>query len=409
MADPVRDAPAEGSEYAHRFPCPSCGADLRFDPGSADGGGQLLCGHCGYVRQLDDDPAEPAPAAGPWGAAAPAAAPEAIAERDFRAALREHPDAAPMEVTRVLKCQSCGAQVEVDEAVHGTTCPFCASAVVGGTGAHRHIKPGAVLPFAMDERSARRAMKAWLGRLWFAPSGLARYARSGRAMSGIYTPYWTFDARTATRYAGERGTVYYVQRSVIRNGKRQTVREPRIRWQPVRGRVARAFDDILVLASRALPARFAEGLPPWDLSQLQPYAPEYLAGMRAEAYTVELEEGFGTARAIMDGVIARDVRFDIGGDRQRITGLDTEVADVTFKHVLLPIWVAAYKYRGRSYRIVVNGQTGRVQGERPWSAWKIALAVLAALLVAAALGFAIAVAEGEVPGFAALAVARTSV
>jgi len=31
----------------------------------------------------------------------------------------------------------------------------------------------------------------------------------------------------------------------------------------------------------------------------------------------------------------------------------------------------------------VNGQTGKVRGERPWSAWKIAFAVLlVALLVA---------------------------
>jgi hypothetical protein len=106
-----------------------------------------------------------------------------------------------------------------------------------------------------------------------------------------------------------------------------------------------------------------------------------LAGFRAEAYAVSLQDGFGEARERMDRVIERDVRFDIGGDRQRIAHIDTEVSDVTFKHVLLPVWLAAYKYRGKTYRFVVNGQSGRVQGERPYSAWKIAGAVAVALIL----------------------------
>ncbi len=85
----------------------------------------------------------------------------------------------------------------------------------------------------------------------------------------------------------------------------------------------------------------------------------------------------------MDRVIERDVRFDIGGDRQRISNIDTNLSDVTFKHVLLPVWMAAYKYRGKTYRFVVNGQSGRVQGERPYSAWKIAAAVSLGLVLLA--------------------------
>jgi len=151
---------------------------------------------------------------------------------------------------------------------------------------------------------------------------------------------------------------------------------------------------VLVLASRSLPKRFTDGLEPWDLSALEPYAPQYLAGFRAEGYAVELDEGFTEAREIMDRAIARDVRFDIGGDRQRIHDIQTQISDVTFKHVLLPVWLAAYKYRGETYRFVVNGRTGRVQGERPWSAWKIALAVIAGLLVAGAVGYVIAMEQG---------------
>ena len=280
--------------------------------------------------------------------------------------------------------------MEFDPDVHATECPFCATPVVADTGIHRHVKPRGVLPFELDEARAKQAMTDWLGGLWFAPNGLSSYARKGRRMQGIYVPYWTYDADTKSRYRGERGTVYYETRTVMRDGKRQTQQVQKIRWSPAAGRVARFFDDVLVLASTSLPKTFTDALEPWDLTRLEPYRPEFLAGFRAEGYTVDLDAGFAEARVLMDQQIARDVKFDIGGDRQRIHSVQTEVSAVTFKHVLLPVWLAAYKYRGRSFRFVVNGQTGRVQGERPWSAWKIAIAVFLALLLAAAVGLVVA-------------------
>ena len=96
-----------------------------------------------------------------------------------------------------------------------------------------------------------------------------------------------------------------------------------------------------------------------------PYNPEYFAGFRAKGYTIDLDDGFTEARAHMDRVIGRDLRFDIGEDRQRVHHIDTTVSDVTFKHILLPVWLTAYKYRGETYRFVVNARTGRVQGNAP--------------------------------------------
>ena len=354
----------------HRFPCDACGSDMRFDPDQ----GAMVCDHCGNVTALD-------------GRDAPAGA---IRELDFLTALEAQLPDADMEETRLSRCPNCGAEIPFDPDEHAKECPFCATPVVTDTGTHRQIKPRGVLPFALSEPAARKAMTAWLGKLWFAPGGLQDYARKGRRMQGIYVPYWTFDADTTSRYRGERGTVYYVTRTVTRNGETRQVREQRVRWRPVSGRVARFFDDVLVLASKSLPKRYTDALEPWDLTRLVPYQPEYLAGFRAEAYQIELRDGFAEARAKMDRQIERDVRFDIGGDRQRIRSIDTNVSDVTFKHVLLPVWMAAYKYRGKTYRFVVNGQSGRVQGERPWSAWKIAAAVVLGLVVAAGIGFLLA-------------------
>nr|WP_244504609.1 primosomal protein N' (replication factor Y) - superfamily II helicase [Jannaschia faecimaris] len=335
---------------------------MRFDPGAE----AMTCDHCGNVTDL------------------PHAA-DTIREIAIERGLNA--DSAVQEETQVLNCTNCGAQVEFDPHIHAAECPFCATPVVTGTGVNRHIKPAAVLPFDLQEAQAHDAMNKWLGSLRFAPNGLQKYARKGQKMSGIYVPFWTFDALTDSNYSGQRGDVYYVTETVMRDGKPTRVQVPKVRWTPRSGRVRRFFDDVVILASTSLPKRHTDALEPWDLSALAPYAPQYLAGFRAEAYRVDLETGLTEARARMDAVIARDVRMDIGGDQQRISRIDTRMSDVTFKHVLLPVWVAAYKYGGESYRFVVNGQTGRVQGERPYSKIKIAIAVVCALIVAAIVGY----------------------
>ncbi len=369
MSDIPPPAPAPVQE--HRFPCDTCGSEMRFAPAQ----GLLICDHCGNTEKVTGT-------TGPWDGG--------IKELDFRKALDNLLPLQEMEETRVTTCPNCAAQVEFDPDVHATECPFCATPVVADTGTHRHIKPRGVLPFELDEPKAKQAMTDWLGGLWFAPNGLTDYARKGRRMQGIYVPYWTYDADTKSAYRGERGTIYYETRTVMRDGKPQMQRVQKIRWTPASGRVARFFDDVLVLASTSLPKTFTDALQPWDLTRLEPYRPEFLAGFRAEGYTVDLDDGFAEARGLMDQQIARDVKFDIGGDQQRIHSVNTDISAVTFKHVLLPVWLAAYKYRGQTFRFVVNGQTGRVQGERPWSGWKIAIAVILGLILAAGVGYVIA-------------------
>jgi ribosomal protein S27E len=361
------EAPAR-PEDEHRFPCDQCGADMRFDPG----GDRLICDHCGNTAALE-------PEGGPWGGDA-----RALVELDSETAIAAKLPAQEMEETRVSQCPNCGAQVEFQPEIHAKECPFCATPVVTDTGTHRHIKPKGVIPFQLTERQAHTAMNGWLGRLWFAPNELQEYAKKGRKMDGIYVPYWTYDADTATQYRGQRGDAYYVP---VRGQDGKSRQERRIRWTRTSGRVARWFDDILILASRSLPKSFTDRLAPWDLTQLDGYRPEFLSGFRAEGYTVELDEGFEEAKQVMENQIRQDVRRNIGGDEQRIDHMQIRIDDVTFKHVLLPIWVAAYKYRGQSYRFVVNGQTGKVQGERPWSWIKITLAILVAAIVIGALAY----------------------
>ncbi len=353
----------------YRWPCAQCGADLRYAPGQIE----LKCDHCGHVQAI-------------------AATPErkrrrALGELDLARGLSDGLPVDAMQEVRSTKCPNCGAEIEFEGAVHATECPFCATPVVAGTGSERHIKPQAVIPFAVTEDTAHKALLGWMGSLWFAPNGLLEYARKGRAMTGIYVPFWTFDADTESRYQGQRGDYYYetewVNVTVNGRSQKQQRQVQKIRWTPASGHVARGFDDVLVMASTSLPQRLGDDLTPWDMSALDAYSPDYLAGFQAEGYTVALADGHRAAHDRMARIIEGDVRRDIGGDVQRVTSVDTDYSGETFKHILLPVWMAAYKYGGRSFRFLVNGQTGEVQGERPYSWFKIGFAVLA--LAAAAL------------------------
>jgi DNA-directed RNA polymerase subunit RPC12/RpoP len=391
--------PTPKSEY--RYPCENCGASLRFQPGQM----ALVCDYCGHEQKIGKGVSR-APArqvhGGAEGEAAILTDPETGRALQWDAAhktpeLVELPLArglrldAGSDITaevRTLSCPNCGAKIEVADEIHSRACPFCATPVVTDTGTTRLIKPQGVLPFVLSEAQARSAMEDWLGNLWFAPSGLLAYARRGRKMRGIYSPFWTFDAATQSEYSGQRGDYYYETVYVIQevNGQRQRVPQQvrRVRWRRARGRIARNFNDVLVLASASLPRRFCDGLTPWDLSHLRPYRPDYLAGLEAEGYTIPLADGHVIARQEMAGVILNDARRDIGGDEQRVEQIRTDYAGETFKHILLPVWSAAYKYNGKSYRFIVNGQSGRVMGERPWSIWKITAAIIAALVALAA-------------------------
>lgn len=384
----------------YRYPCDNCGASLEFLPGKQ----VLACPYCGHKQKIGSDaghmserqgrnstnPPSPATGAGPaiqWNAGPKA--PE-LRELPLKDGLRLDRDSDLTESIRTLSCPNCGAKIEITSEKTASSCPFCATPVVTDTGATRQIKPQGVLPFSITEPQAKAALEAWLKGLWFAPSGLTAYARRGRRMTGVYSPFWTFDAETQSDYQGQRGDHYYETEWVttVIDGKSQRVSRQvqKTRWTRVSGKIARHFDDVLVLASTSLPRRITDALAPWELSQLNSYRPEYLSGFTAEGYTVALADGHQIARQEMANVIAADARRDIGGDVQRIDALKTRHSEETFKHIMLPVWTAAYRYSGKSYRFVVNGQSGRVQGERPWSKWKITFAVLLTLLILLVIG-----------------------
>src|SRR5262249_39893747 len=157
----------------------------------------------------------------------------------------------------------------------------------------------------------------------------------------------------------------YTEQDEQGNTVTKTRQVQRTRWYHASGVVERWFDDVLVAAARSLPKARLAALEPWDLPSLQAYQPAYLAGFKAQRYEMDVKEAFEEAKEIMAPVIDDDVRRDIGGDEQQVDSISTSYSAITFKHILLPVYLGAYRFQDKSYQVMVNARTGEVQGDRP--------------------------------------------
>jgi len=342
-----------------RFPCVQCGANLEFNPGSTT----MRCPYCGTEQAI----APPV---------------MTVQERDMLQALALEHSRTAVDTDNAVHCNSCAAEFSVPSTVEATSCPFCGSNVIVEAPPESRFLPDAVLPFVVDLKGMRDRYRQWIGSRFWAPNDLKKRALQKNEVKGIYVPFWTYDAFTTTDYQGMRGEDYYETETYRdSNGNTQTRSVRKTHWYPASGRVEVPFDDVLVIGTTHLPPKYADNMKTWRLDQIRPYDASYLSGFHGLRYDINLEQGYSMAQRKMEPIIDQAIRYDIGGDRQQITWKNTEYFNLTFKHVLLPIWSGAYRYKNRVWHFFVNGQTGEVQGEAPISPWKVALAVLLGLII----------------------------
>ena len=350
----------ETPKFAH-FRCPGCGGEMDFDPQS----GMMKCQSCGSTTAI------PAPTT-------------LVVSHPLEDALQH---VAPLSAEALeVNCDGCGSVVVFEPPEVAGACSFCGAMLVAqAKAADPMIAPDAVLPVKVTKDAAQKEVREWIETRWFAPNALKKMAQQ-EGIAGVYLPFWTYAADTASQYRGARGVHYWVTEyytTTDSNGNQvQASRQVmQTAWSPAGGQVARRFDDVLVPATKSVNETRLNALEPWDLPALCAYEPAYLAGFKAQRYQIELPAGFEKAKQVMERVISQDVRRDIGGDEQRIDQVQTATSNETFRHLLLPVWIGAYRFQGKVFQVVVNARTGEVQGERPYSAMKIAWLIVGILFL----------------------------
>ncbi len=346
------------SNIYEELSCKHCAALLEFTPGTKD----LVCQYCGTENVI-------------------ASSADQIQELDFYTYKEKVAGQRRSIDISLVRCDSCGAQTQLPPEVIAEDCSFCGnSLMIDGATKCTIIEPQALLPFSVPKEEAFKEFRAWVNSLWFAPNALKKYAAVDNQLKGIYVPYWTYDCQTESEYEGLRGKHYTTQErtTVMVDGRPKSVMrsKTRTKWYPASGHQSIFFDDVLIVGTTTLYKETLEAISPFDLKNLTPFNEHYLRGFRTECYQIDLESGFKEAKYKIDNRINSAVRRDIGGDAQRIHYINTDYSGITFKHVLLPIWISSYQYKGKVYQFLINGRTGKVKGDRPYSKIKIALLVL---------------------------------
>ncbi|MBE1553853.1 hypothetical protein [Sporosarcina limicola] len=346
--------------------CSSCGGNTVFNPTS----GKLACPFCGSERDIE-------------------VTRENTIENDFLQAL-EQEDHSWDDEKRVFKCESCGAETLLDKDKAADFCSFCGSSHIATSEHHAGIKPALVLPFQLTKDEAMEKFKLWMKKRYFAPSKLVQSYKLNK-LSGAYIPYWTFDSKTDSSYVVQIGTYYYVTetRTVYEDGKPKQVTEQvrKIRWHTDQGRYSEFFDDVLVKASRNVASGLIDKIEPFHLNGLVDYKMAYLSGFLAERYSIPLKEGWGDAKGVIDYRIENGIRGQVHGDVVNIVSVSTDYDKITYKHILLPIWISSFHFKTKVYRFLVNGQTGKVSGKSPVSAVKVSFVVLLVIAIIGVIAF----------------------
>ena len=348
-----------------KHPCPECGGDAEWNAGKQ----ALVCPYCGTTM------------------------PFSPAESQAGTGVREHPLEEALaglkggergwgEQKQTVACQSCRAISVFDSTRVAQRCDFCGSpSIVPQDALNDAIKPESLLPAAIPEPKIREELRRWYGSRWFAPNKLKSAALTD-TLRGVYLPYWTFDAHVAASWTAEAGYHYYTTENVRgSDGKVSQQRVQHTRWQHASGNLQHFFDDELVPGTVGVHEGLLREIEPFPTDQLKPYDPAYVRGWTVERYQLDLRKAAQQNVQEMEQKVYSLCASQVPGDTHRNLQVSSHYQGRTFKHILVPICLVSYNYGAKSYQVVVNGFTGKIAGERPYSWVKIFFLVMTILII----------------------------
>jgi DNA-directed RNA polymerase subunit RPC12/RpoP len=347
---PAHEIEVEGDAFL----CPSCGGRMSFSMLS----GQLTCEYCGHYEEAPGTDSE---------------GQETLYSSSDRAeqvldfVMPTTVGHAWAQAQQHLCCERCGAHSLLPAGQKTNQCPYCGSnQIVKTSTAEELMAPQLIAVMKYDEKEAVRLAHKWLGKGLLSPDNLISSSSSMKLRPGYYS-FWTFDGTVEVRWSCElaEGDGNYKH------------------WEPVNGVETRFFNDVLVPGVKAIKLQELDSLKPFDLENLETFEPGYLAGWPAVLYDRSLSDASLVAR---DEVI-RDLRpqmyslIEPGREKRNVNIGGSQWSGMTFKHLLLPLWIGDYTFQGKSYRVLVNGQIGKVTGEKPRDSVKIVFLAMMGLMV----------------------------
>ncbi|HIG12821.1 MAG: hypothetical protein ABGY71_01975 [bacterium] len=275
----------------------------------------------------------------------------------------------------VLRCDTCGAATRYDARSQGLLCSFCTGLLKSEEVGDPVEQTEAYLPFTVERKEAREALKKWLGRLgFFRPADLISKSRI-EDLRPLWWVGWVFDAEALVSWTAD-----------------SNAGSQRSAWAPHSGQTDLVFDDVLVSASRGLSEKEAYALTPsYNIGGAEPGTGPREDDAVVEAFDVQRSQARTRITRVIHSIAAHRLQQGhIPGSNFRnvhvcalLTGLET-------RRLAFPAWVMAYRYNDQLFRVVISGQdSAMLKGKAPYSWFRIlgvAAGVLLLVLVTVLLG-----------------------
>jgi len=310
---------------AQRFMCPKCGARMSFAP---DGSNALVCDYCTTQHAL--------------GIGA-----KSEDEKDFIVAMATMKGHGKPLQEQAFHCNGCGAEFILPPEQISANCVYCDSPhVVNLEKTKDLLAPDAILPFTVDNKQATKYLIDWVDKNKIKPEKTVELPR------GLYLPLWTFDIGGSIEYTGE---VYETQDEFLGERKQRKIVRVKDEYPII-------VDDYPIPASRKLSSVFLELIPSFDLKQLKPYDPRYLAGFPAEIYDVPMADASLDARSQAFNHYKKELPY-LTDNANIIRTSSANIMVESFKLNLLPVWMTEIPFGGREHLVLINGQNGQVESD----------------------------------------------
>jgi len=318
---------------ADRFMCPKCGGRMAFSPD----GQSLVCDYCTRHQAMGFSPKSPE-------------------EKDFVTAMATARGHGKPLNEQVFHCEGCGSEFLLPPSQISANCIYCNSPhVVNWESTDDLLAPDGVLPHQFSKRQAVKYLVSWVEGNNIDPEKRVEMPR------GLYLPLWTFDIGGEIDYMAEMYNSDNDEGNVVtligNSSQRQGVKRISDTY-PV------MVDDLPVPASRKLSAVFLKLIPTFELTDVKPYDPRFLADWPAEVYDIPMAEASLDARKQAYAKYKEDLPYKINAT-QIVHSSSASMAIESFKLVLLPVWMTELPFDGREHLILINGQNGVVASDLP--------------------------------------------
>jgi len=265
--------------------------------------------------------------------------------------------------TRVYTCSHCGAEVVTSDTESSTFCVYCGNPAIVFSRVSKEYRPDGIIPFKITKQQALDKVKSKFVNNPIVPKEIAGSFKPEN-MRGIYVPYWVVNA--------DYQEADWISGTVKRGKSSET------RYYSRSGEVK--FKNVPIDGSRILNDDVSLRLEPFYLEDSKEFDEDYLNGFYSNTSDMDFmdlrESASKRCHKLYAEEVVKSIPRNVNSVRIRDSIYWADIQDDPI-YMMFPVWFLTFKYNGKPYTILVNGQTGKVTGTLPWlkkRVWGIAIA-----------------------------------